>query len=105
MPFNTFELTLPEGKYSALAANSNLCQSTLAMPTAFVAQNGTEIHRSTPIAVTGCPKLLTRAQRLAQALEACRKRDNNHAKRAACEQQARKKYAAKKASTKAPAKK
>ncbi len=27
-PFNTFELTLPEGKYSALAANGNLCAPT-----------------------------------------------------------------------------
>jgi len=29
-PFSTFELTLPEGKYSALAANGNLCTSKLA---------------------------------------------------------------------------
>jgi hypothetical protein len=27
-PFSTFELTLPEGKYSALAANGNLCAET-----------------------------------------------------------------------------
>jgi hypothetical protein len=27
-PFSTFELTLPEGKYSALAANGNLCKPT-----------------------------------------------------------------------------
>ena len=55
-PFNTFELTLPEGKYSALAANGNLCKHKLVMPTAFVAQNGAEIHESTPIKVVGCPK-------------------------------------------------
>jgi hypothetical protein len=55
-PFNTFELTLPEGKYSALAANGNLCKHKLVMPTAFVAQNGAEIHESTPIKVIGCPK-------------------------------------------------
>jgi len=53
-PIGSFELTLPEGKYSALAANGNLCKSTLAMPTSFVAQNGAEIHKSTPIGVTGC---------------------------------------------------
>jgi hypothetical protein len=53
-PVGSFELTLPEGKYSALAANGNLCKSTLAMPTSFVAQNGAEIHESTPIGVTGC---------------------------------------------------
>jgi hypothetical protein len=53
-PIGSFELTLPEGKYSALAANGNLCKSTLVMPTAFVAQNGAEIHKNTPIGVTGC---------------------------------------------------
>jgi hypothetical protein len=56
VPFSNFELYLPEGKYSALAANGNLCKSKLAMPTAIVAQNGAEIHESTKIAVTGCPK-------------------------------------------------
>jgi hypothetical protein len=53
-PVGSFELTLPEGKYSALAANGNLCTSKLAMPTEFVAQNGLKINESTPIAVTGC---------------------------------------------------
>ncbi len=28
VPFNTFELTLPQGKYSALTANGNLCALT-----------------------------------------------------------------------------
>jgi hypothetical protein len=56
VPVGTFELTLPQGRYSALAANGSLCKSKLAMPTAFVGQNGAEIHGSTPVAVTGCPK-------------------------------------------------
>jgi hypothetical protein len=56
VPVGTFELTLPEGKYSALAANGNLCKSKLAMPTAFTAQNGMVIKQSTPITATGCPK-------------------------------------------------
>jgi hypothetical protein len=56
VPFESFELYLPEGPYSALGTNKNLCKSSLAMPTAITAQNGVEIHESTPIAVTGCPK-------------------------------------------------
>jgi hypothetical protein len=55
-PVGSFELTLPQGKYSALAANGNLCKSKLAMPTAFTAQNGAVIHQSTPITATGCAK-------------------------------------------------
>ncbi len=84
-PVGSFELTLPEGKYSALAANGNLCAltktvtakkkvkvkvhgknktvtrkvkeaqaTTLSMPTEFVAQNGAEIHETTPVGVSGC---------------------------------------------------
>jgi hypothetical protein len=55
-PVGSFELTLPQGKYSALAANGNLCKTKLAMPTEFVAQNGAEITDTTKISVTGCPK-------------------------------------------------
>jgi hypothetical protein len=57
-PVSSFELTLPQGKYSALTANANLCtvKGGLKMPTEFVAQNGAVIHQSTPIAVSGCPK-------------------------------------------------
>lgn len=85
VPFESFELSLPQGKYSALAANTDLCAITktvlvkrkvkvrsrghaktvtrkvketvaggLVMPTAFTAQNGSEIHQNTPIEVTGC---------------------------------------------------
>jgi hypothetical protein len=57
VPVGTFELTLPQGKFSALAANGNLCTTTkLAMPTQFIAQNGATIHTSTPIVPTGCAK-------------------------------------------------
>jgi hypothetical protein len=56
VPVGTFELTLPQGKYSALAATANLCTTKLAMPTSFVAQNGAEIHTSTPITPRGCAK-------------------------------------------------
>jgi hypothetical protein len=92
VPFKTFDLNLPEGKYSALAANGNLCTSKLAMPTAFVGQNGAVIHESTKIAVTGCPKVkaLTRAQKLTRALKACHKKAKG--KQAACVKTAHKRY-------------
>jgi hypothetical protein len=92
-PVTSFEITLPEGKYSALAANGNLCTSKLAMPTAFIAQNGAEIHESTPVSVSGCPKVkktLTRTQKLKAALKACHKKKG--AKRASCETAAHRKY-------------
>jgi hypothetical protein len=56
VPVDTFELYLPEGKTSALAANGNLCksQSKLKMPTEFVAQNGVVLKQTTRITVTGC---------------------------------------------------
>jgi hypothetical protein len=56
VPVGTFELKLPQGQNSALAANGNLCKGKLAMPTAFTAQNGMTIHQNTPIVATGCAK-------------------------------------------------
>jgi hypothetical protein len=57
VPVGSFELTLPQGQFSALAANVNLCKAKgLAMPTEFVGQNGVVLNQSTKIAVTGCPK-------------------------------------------------
>ena len=60
-PFNTFQLTLPEGQFSALAANGNLCsqQSSLKMPTEFVGQNGMEYKQDTQLTVTGCKPEIT----------------------------------------------
>jgi hypothetical protein len=91
-PVGSFELNLPQGKYSALAANGNLCTSKLAMPTEFLGQNGAKINESTPVSVTGCAKkkALTRAQKLAGALKACKKKAKS--KRAACNTAARKRY-------------
>jgi hypothetical protein len=57
VPVEDFELYLPQGPYSALAANGNLCNGgTLAMPTQFIAQDGARLEQNTKIAVTGCPK-------------------------------------------------
>jgi hypothetical protein len=101
VPVGTFELTLPQGKFSALAANlpakakGSFCGQALAMPTAFVAQNGVEIHESTKISVTGCAKTkplakTLKAQQLAVALKACHKKVKG--KRGSCEKAARKHY-------------
>jgi hypothetical protein len=74
VPVGTFELYLPEGNYSALAANGSLCKSAskLKMPTELVAQNGAVIHESTKIAVTGCPKArkATKSKRKTRAKKA-----------------------------------
>jgi hypothetical protein len=84
VPFERFTLTLPQGPFSALAANTSLCGATklerrpvrlkrhggvvhvlravkrrfplkLLMPTEFTAQNGAQIKQNTRIAVSGCP--------------------------------------------------
>jgi hypothetical protein len=81
VPIDDLELSLPQGPHSLLGASSSLCRSatasvsrrprkpvehrpvkatrqpqpaTLAMPTELVAQNGTIVHRTTKIQVTGC---------------------------------------------------
>jgi hypothetical protein len=65
VPFQTFELTLPQGKYAALAAHlpdsakGSFCGQSLRMPTEMTAHNGVTIHRSTPITVTGCPSAIS----------------------------------------------
>jgi hypothetical protein len=90
VPFESFELTLPQGKYSALTGFGDLCRSKLVLPTEYMAQNGRGLHQRNVISVAGCGKALTRAQKLAVALKACKKKPN--AKRAACQRTARKKY-------------
>jgi hypothetical protein len=94
VPFSSFELTLPQGKFSALAANANLCKSNLVMPSEFQAQNGAELKQQTKIQVTGCPKAhLTRKAKLAKALKVCHKKKGQ--RRKSCERQARRRFGVK----------
>ncbi len=115
-PFTVFETLLPAGPHSALTTDLpekdkfNLCTSSLAMPTEIVAQNGAVLKQTTKILLQGCtkvksakPKNLSRAQLLNRAVAACRKQHKHaKAKRAACEKQARKRYAAKKSARRRP---
>jgi hypothetical protein len=55
-PITTFELNLPQGPHSALAANGNLCGQSLVMPTTMVGQNGAQATQNTKVAVMGCPR-------------------------------------------------
>jgi hypothetical protein len=55
VPFTGFELNLPTGPNSAVAANGNLCKQSLVMPTTITAQNGKVFKQNTKINVTGCP--------------------------------------------------
>jgi hypothetical protein len=76
VPFNSFELYLPEGQFSALTTDGNLCTSKLVMPAEFVAQDGAAIHQKTEIAVTGCPKAKTAVKK--KAKKASRARKSSH---------------------------
>jgi len=103
-PVETFEAILPAGPHSALTVyapgKTNLCGSGLVAPTTITGQNGVVIEQSTPVAVEGCSGVAgykvsqTRAQKLAKALKACRKKKNK-SKRISCEKAARKLYASK----------
>ena len=56
VPVGSFELNLPAGPYSALAALGNPCKEKLVMPVEFVGQNGEVLHQKTTIRATNCPE-------------------------------------------------
>jgi len=74
-PISSFELKLPTGSHSVLAAPRNLCDisttrrvrgiltQTLNMPATITGQNGKTIHRTTKITVTGCAKHKTKPRK------------------------------------------
>jgi hypothetical protein len=56
VPVTSFELRLPQGPHSILAAYGNLCTHKLNMPTKITGQNGATINQTTVIHTTNCPK-------------------------------------------------
>jgi hypothetical protein len=82
VPVGSFELYLPQGPDSALAANGNLCTSRLAMPTAFTAQDGAQLKQNTQIKITGCPRAkAARAKRKAGKVRAAGRVGQSRGKR------------------------
>ena len=71
-PVSTFELKLPAGAHSVLAAylpakaKGSLCGQALTMPTTITAQDGAQVTQQTKIGVAGCPRA-KRARRASRA--------------------------------------
>jgi hypothetical protein len=67
-PITSFQLILPEGPHSGLAAvvpvkaKGSLCDQSLAMPFTITGQNGAVVKENNKIAVTGCPRVKKKAK-------------------------------------------
>ncbi|HTZ63861.1 MAG TPA: hypothetical protein VMB51_07125 [Solirubrobacteraceae bacterium] len=108
-PFESVEATLRQGPHSALTTNLplkdhySLCGQHLTIPTQLTGQNGTSLTDNVKVTVQGCAAVkasktrrLTRRQKLARALKACRNaHKHSHARRASCERKARRRYSLK----------
>ncbi len=55
VPIDSFEMNLPTGEKSALAANGNFCKGKMYMPTTVIGQNGKKVEQKIPIQVAECP--------------------------------------------------
>jgi hypothetical protein len=72
-PISSFELALPEGPHSGLAANLpakakySFCGQSLVMPTTLTGQNGAQIIQQTKVQITGCPKIKPKAKKQRKA--------------------------------------
>ncbi len=55
VPIDSFEMNLPTGGKSALAANGDFCKGKMYMPTTVVGQNGKTINEKIQIHVAECP--------------------------------------------------
>jgi hypothetical protein len=79
---SSFELYLPEGPHSALAANGNLCKHQLVMPTTFTGQDGAQIKENVKLKITGCGATAAKAHKARKARRARKARSTAQARRA-----------------------
>ncbi len=75
-PFSSFEFVAPQGAYALFAANGDLCEEKLAMPTTMMGQNGAILKQNTPVQVMGCHR--ARAKNVRKRAKNARKSTRIH---------------------------